>query len=233
MTDTTELSAAFNGLLDEVRGIEQKLLDADPALSEPDLLDGYRLAFSLLRVTVDAYVWGDRDKPILVDVISPYLKWGGDNADAFYKLAPLDPSRTYRVIGNRGDAVYLSMTVYGGPGEGRYSDRIVGTINNRDLDFDEDGNFEFVMSPDPQTGAWLKLDPDAEFALTRDYLNDPTTGRRPEWRIETLDPPARLGFGQVVTRERDDRVGIELEPCTRLRIGAHGEFEVAVLVEFQ
>ncbi len=85
------MSAAFNGLLDEVRGIEQKLLDADPALSEPDLLDGYRLAFSLLRVTVDAYVWGDRDKPILVDVISPYLKWGGDNADAFYKLAPLNP----------------------------------------------------------------------------------------------------------------------------------------------
>ncbi len=51
------------------------------------------------------------------------------------------------------------MTVYGGPGEGRYSDRIVGTINNRDLDFDEDGNFEFMMSPDPQTGAWLEARP--------------------------------------------------------------------------
>ncbi|MCW1822152.1 hypothetical protein A5731_10450 [Mycolicibacterium conceptionense] len=191
MTDKTELSAAFNGLLDEVRAIEQKLLDADPALSEPDLLDGYRLAFSVLRVAVDAYVWGDRDKPILVDVISPYLKWGGDNSDAFYQLAPLDPVRTYRVTGNRGDAVYLSMTVYGGPGEGRYSDRIVGTINNRDLEFDEDGNFEFVMSPDPQPGAWLKLDPDTEFALTRDYLDNPDTDRRPTWRIETLDPPAR------------------------------------------
>nr|MDT0524830.1 hypothetical protein [Streptomyces sp. DSM 41633] len=106
MTDKAELSEAFNALLDEVRGIEQKLLNAEPALSEPDLLDGYRLAFSVLQVSVDAYVRGDRDKPILIDVTSPYLKWGGDNADAFYQLAPLNPDRTYRVTGNRGDAVY-------------------------------------------------------------------------------------------------------------------------------
>lgn len=112
---TQELSAAFGDLLDELRAIETKVLDAQ--LEGQDLLDGYRLTFSLLRVAVDAYVWGDRDKPILVDVISPYLKWGGDNSDAYYQLAPLDPNRTYRVTGNRGDAVYLSMTVYGGPGE--------------------------------------------------------------------------------------------------------------------
>lgn len=191
MTDKAELSEAFNALLDAVRAIEQKLLTAEPTLSEPDLLDGYRLAFSVLRVSVDAYVWGDRDKPILVDATSPYLKWGGDNADAFYQLAPLNPARTYRVTGNRGDAVYMSMTVYGGPGEGRYSDRIVGTINNRDLEFDEDGNFEFIMSPDPHPGTWLKLDADAEFALTRNYMNDSATERRPEWRIETVNPPAR------------------------------------------
>lgn len=49
MTDKAELSEAFNALLDELRGIEQKLLTAEPALSEPDLLDGYRLTFSLLR----------------------------------------------------------------------------------------------------------------------------------------------------------------------------------------
>lgn len=191
MTEVPELSAAFNELLDEVRAIEKKLLSTQPALPEADLLDGYRLMFSLLRVTVDAYVWGDRDNPILVDVIGPYLKWGGDNSDAYYQLAPLDPKRTYRVTGNRGDAVYLSMTVYGGPGGGQYSNRIVGTMNNRSLEFDPDGNFEFTLSPDPQSGAWLRLDDDAEFALTRDYLTEPVTGRRPQWTIQVIDPPAR------------------------------------------
>jgi hypothetical protein len=187
----TDLSTAFNDLLDEVRAVEQKLVTADPPLDEPDLLDGYRLAFSLLRVALDAYVWGDKDKPILVDVIGPYLKWGGDNTDAFYQLAPVDPARTYRVTGNRGDSAYLSMTVYGGPDDGRYSDRIVGTMNDTNLEFDADGNFAFTMSPDPQPGAWLKLDPDAVVVLTRDYLNEPATAQRVQWKIEAVDPPAR------------------------------------------
>ena len=40
-----------------------------------------------------------------------------------------------------GDADYLSLTVYGGPDDGRYSERIVGTVNNRTLDIAEDGSF--------------------------------------------------------------------------------------------
>jgi hypothetical protein len=188
---TADLSGAFNGLLDEVRAIEQKILAADPPLDEPDVLDGYRLAFSVLRVAVDTYVWGDKDNPILVDVIGPYLKWGGDNSDAFYQVAPIDPNRTYRVTGNRGDAVYMSMTVYGGPDDGRYSNRIVGTINNRNLEFDDDGNFEFTLSPEPQAETWLKLDADAVHVLTRDYLTEPATGRRTQWKIAAIDPPAR------------------------------------------
>ena len=194
-----ELSQAFHELLDEMGAVEAKFLTADPALDEPDILDGYRLVFSLLRVAVDAYVWGDKDNPRFVDVIGPYQKWGGDNSDAFYQLAPIDPARTYRVRGNRGDAVYLSLTVYGGPDDGRYSNRIVGTVNQRDLQFDADGNFALTLCPDPQPGAWLKLDPDAVVALTRDYLDDPDTDRRATWTIEAVDPPAR---------RRDDRADL-------------------------
>jgi hypothetical protein len=185
------LSTAFDELLDEVRAIERKLVDADPPLAEADLLDGYRLAFSLLRVAVDAFVWNDKDHPHLTDVIGPFLKWGGDNSDAFYQLSPIDPDRTYRVRGNRGDSVYLSMTVYGGPDDGRYSERIVGTMNDRTLEFDADGNFEFTIGPTPQPGAWLKTEPDAVFALTRDYVTARETARRVQWTIEAVDGPTR------------------------------------------
>lgn len=177
-----ELSQAFGDLLDELRAIEHKFLTADPPLDEPDVLDGYRLAFSLLRVAVDAYVWGDKDNPRFVDIIGPYVKWGGDNSDAFYQLAPVDPSRSYRISGNRGDSVYLSITVYGGPDDGHYSNRIVRTLNQRAMEFDADGNFSFMLSG---------LDPDAVVALTRDYLDNPETDRRATWSIEAVDPPAR------------------------------------------
>ena len=128
-----------------------------------------------------------------VDIIGPYQKWGGDNSDAFYQLAPIDPNRSYRVSGNRGDSVYLSITVYGGPDDGHYSNRIVGTLNDRSLSFDADGNFECILSPgEPaEPGQSLRLDADAVVALTRDYLDNPDTDRRAQWRIEAIDPPRR------------------------------------------
>ena len=51
-------------MLDELGDLSSRRLPTtDPPLAEPDLLDGYRLAFSLLRVAVDAFVWGDKDDP--------------------------------------------------------------------------------------------------------------------------------------------------------------------------
>ena len=55
-------------------------------------------------------------EPRFVDIVGPYKKWGGDNADAFYQYAPIDPQpHVPGARARRGDAVYLSLTVYGGP----------------------------------------------------------------------------------------------------------------------
>jgi hypothetical protein len=191
-------SEAFHELLDEVRGLEAKLLGDQPEPLDPtSVLEGYRWAFSVLQVALDAYIWADSARPRFVDIVGPYKKWGGDNPDAFYQFAPIDPRRTYRVRGRRGDAVYLSLTVYGGPDDGRYSERIVGTMNDRALDVAPDGSFELVLSPDAHAGAWLKLEPDAVCAITRDYLVDPFLGRRATWHIEADDP-------STTWREDDD-----------------------------
>src|SRR5215218_5442244 len=185
-----ETSAVFGELIDEVRGLEAKLFEGPNApRDEQSILEGYKWIFSILQVAFDVYVWGDAARPRFVDIVGPYKKWGGDNADAFYQYAPVDPTRTYRVRGRRGDAVYLSLTVYGGPDDGRYSERIVGAVNDRDLDVDTDGAFQVVLSPDPHDGAWIRLEPDAVCAITRDYLVEPERGRRAEWVIEAEDPP--------------------------------------------
>jgi hypothetical protein len=186
-----ETSAVFRELVDELRSLETKLFEGpNTPLDEQGVLEGYKWIFSMLQVAFDVQVWADPGRPRFVDIVGPYKKWGGDNADAFYQYAPIDPSRTYRVRGHIGDAVYLSVTVYGGPNDGRYSNRIVGIINDRSLDIDADGNFEFVLSADPHDGPWIKLEPDAVCAITRDYLNDPVHGRRATFAIEAVDAPA-------------------------------------------
>jgi hypothetical protein len=191
MTDRSfETSSVFRELLDEVGGLEAKLFEGPNApTDDQSVLEGYKWIFSILQVAFDVYVWADKARPRFVDIVGPYKKWGGDNADAYYQFAPIDPSRTYRVRGRRGDAVYLSLTVYGGPDDGRYSERIVGTVNDRMLEVDDDGAFEITLSPNRHEGAWLKLEPDSVCAITRDYLIDPVDGRRVEWHIEAVDPP--------------------------------------------
>jgi len=187
----TETGKVFGELVEELRALEERITSGpNTPLDDQGLLEGYKWIFSILAVGLDAYVWADPGRPRFVDIVGPYRKWGGDNADAFYQYAPIDPSRTYRVHGRKGDAVYFSLTVYGGPNDGRYSDRIVGTVNDRTLDVSADGSFDVVLSPERHEGTWLKLDPDAVCAITRDYVVDPARGRRVEWHIEAVDPPA-------------------------------------------
>jgi hypothetical protein len=190
MERSYETAAAVRELLDELRGLDARFYEGANALADDQsVLEGYRWIFSILQVALDVHVWADSARPRFVDIVGPYKKWGGDNADAFYQYAPIDPRRTYLVRGRKGDAAYLSLTVYGGPSDGRYSERIVGTVNDRMLDLGPDGTFVVVLSPDHHDGAWLRLEPDAVCAITRDYLVDPQRGRRAEWRIEALEPP--------------------------------------------
>ena len=105
----------FHEILDELRALEGRLFLPDVPLDELSVLEGYKWIFSILAVGLDAHVWADPARPRFVDIVGPYRKWGGDNADAFYQYAPIDPDRTYVVTGRKGDADYLSLTVYGGP----------------------------------------------------------------------------------------------------------------------
>ena len=189
----SETEVAFTELLEEVGSLHRRLVDQ---LSGPDdglsLLEAHRWVLSILQVATDTQVWADPARPRFGDIVGPYKKWGGDNADAFYCFAPVDPARTYRVRVRRGDAVYLSLTVYGGPDDGRYSERIVGSLNDRQAPPGPDGVIEMVLSPhDPGPGAhWIRLESDAVAIITRDYLDDPVTGVRAVWEITAGDPPA-------------------------------------------
>jgi hypothetical protein len=142
-------------------------------------------------VATDTQVWADTAHPRFVDIVGPYKKWGGDNADAFYCFAPVDPERTYRVEVRPGDAVYLSLTVYGGPDDGHYSERIVGSLNSRQAPPGPDGTITMVLSrEDPGDGTpWIRLEPDAVAVITRDYLANPHSDARAAWAIAADNPP--------------------------------------------
>jgi len=206
---TTETEHAFNDLLAEVAATHARMV-SQLGDDEATVLEAHKWILSILQVAADVQVWADTARPRFVEIVGPYKKWGGDNADAFYCFAPVDPTRTYRVRVEPGDAVYLSLTVYGGPDDGRYSTRIVGTANSVDAARGPDGAITVVLSPDEPTEpgvAWIRLEPDAVAAITRDYLEDPRAGRRAAWSIAADDPPP-------VWRENDADLARRLRAAT-------------------
>ena len=188
----TQTAEVFAELLAELGEQQRRLVEQlSGSGDEQTLLEAHKWLLSILQVATDTQVWADSAHPRFVEIVGPYKKWGGDNADAFYCFAPVDPARSYRVRAKRGDAVYLSLTVYGGPRDGHYSDRIVGSLNDRQAPPDSDGYIDMVLSPsDPGLGIpWIKLEPDAVAIITRDYLADPIRDVRASWEITTTAPP--------------------------------------------
>jgi hypothetical protein len=199
-----ETTAAFHELMDLLRGADANFLAGPRAVDDLSVLEGYRMLTEILHVALDCYLWADPDRPTLVPIVGPTKKFGGDNADAFYHFAPIDPRRTYRIRGKRRDAVYLSLTVYGGPTDGRWSNRLVCTLNDRSMKLEPGGSFEIAVSAREHPGNWMKLEDDAVALVTRDYLVDPVGGAQASFAIESLDPvpPPRLTDAELALRFR-------------------------------
>jgi len=203
-TPPWETTAAWRELLAGLAELDGTFLAGPRAVrGEQAVAEGYRALATVLGVAFDAYLFGDAARPAFLDVNTPFRRdrrWGGDNTDAWYCFTPIDPARTYRVRGRRGDSTYFSLTVYNEPSPGEWSDRVVAIVNDTDLAVDADGRFELVMGParpDGHAGTFVPLAPDAAVAFTRDYQLDPLAGRRVTWEIEALDdaPPIRRTDG--------------------------------------
>ena len=189
MARTYETGAAWRELLDVLRDADQSFLEGFRAVADDaSAVEGYRFLADVFSVALDIYVTTDAARPELLKIVSPTRKFGGDNADAYYYYSPIDPARTYRVKGRMGDAVYLSLCVYGGPTDGRWSNRIVSKINNREMTFGPDRTFEIVIGGPERPGNWIPLAEDAVALVTRDYLVDPVHGKQAVYAIEAMDP---------------------------------------------
>ncbi len=201
-----EMTGAWRELLEGLAQLDRQFLEGPRGVGdERSVAEGYRMLATGLAVALDVYLYADTSRPAFVDVNTPFRRdraWGGDNTDAYYSVATLDPARRYRVSGQRGDSAYFSLTVYNEPAPGQWSNRVVGIVNDTDLVLDAEGRFSFLMGPSRppgQTGPFIELGDDTHVAFTRDYQLDPVVGRRVTWTIEALDPAGPLARSDEVT----------------------------------
>lgn len=180
-----ELHAELLGVL----ATHEERLASHPAFAGPqEQADLARWLTTVLHIAVQTNLWARPDRPRFVEITGPTLRWGGDNPDATYAHVAIDGHRRYRVRAKVGTAVYSSLTIYGGPCDGHYSTRIVGTVRLHELPVDAEGWCSFVLGD----GGDLPLAADAEVGVTRDYYREVEDRVPTDWRIEALDGPPRL-----------------------------------------
>ena len=124
---TNESRKAFHELLDCLREIDERWLGPEWNLtSSADVAEGFRNLMHLLQGGLVGHFEDDALHPRFRRIVTPTRKFMGDNADAIYYDAPVDPSRVYRVRGRMDGAVYVSITIEAGAAEGRFASNTAG-----------------------------------------------------------------------------------------------------------
>lgn len=120
----------------------------------------------------------------------------------------VDGRHEYRIVGNRGTLPYFVMATWtapqpadvgdrdwapeGVPGLERFDPSNLTTtsfLSSRDIEFDENGDFEVIVSQKPRDRNWLGLQPESVGILIRTVYHDRGTVVPPTMRIERLDGP--------------------------------------------
>ncbi|MCY4641210.1 MAG: DUF1214 domain-containing protein [Gammaproteobacteria bacterium] len=152
--------------------------------------EGYRYLSRITRAGLMAFIeHADAKAPVLHRVVNEFTKLGADNPDNFYQTAALDGNCEYRIIGRRNSIAYLSFgTQSGNYGQGSGLPP-TGHIESDQIEMDEDGSFELVLSRRPQARNWLPMKPETGTLVVRQTFLDRESEIPAELHIERIYRP--------------------------------------------
>lgn len=179
--------SAWTAFVDGLRTAGEQLAIDTAALSETERADGFR---ALLRAVSNQLgrLEVDRDRPELVAFNGWRQKFLMDNPDFQYWVADIRPGGRYRIRGTRGDAAYVSITVYSRAGSA--DTRADSRIDSDAITFDAEGGYEVMVGGDrAPAGDWLDLPDGASMIWVRHFHDDVRADRVGRCVIEPVEAP--------------------------------------------
>ena len=135
--------------------------------------EGYRYLSRLARAGLAAFVeHADPKAPVLHRVAHETVKIGADNPDNYYQTAAISGALEYRIRGDRNSVAYLAFgTQAGNYGQGSGLPT-TGYLESGELEIDEDGSFEIIVSCEQKQKNWLPMVPESGTLVVRQtFLN--------------------------------------------------------------
>ena len=150
--------------------------------------EGYRYLSRLARAGLMAFVeHADPKAPVLHRVADEVTKLGADNPDNHYLTAAVSGEFEYRISGRRNSVAYLSFgTQAGHYGQGGGMPP-TGHIEAGEIEMDEDGGFELILSSEPHEKNWLPMAPDTGTLIVRQTFLDRKSEVPADLRIERIN----------------------------------------------
>lgn len=187
-TTVDELNAAWEQFCDGLKAAG-RIPQQNPLVGNAqDHAAGYlQLARNISLALQFSFEYKDPRFPELARYFDPTRKQGGDNSDCTYLGAQINGQDTYRIYGDRGTARYFSAVVVE-TGQTPWGGRVAAALFMDDIELDEEGNFELILSPEPQPGNWLQTTPNTFRVTIRQYFADWENERPMRARIERLSP---------------------------------------------
>ena len=174
---------------DELKQAGEAILS--PSVPGDDLTraEGFRYLTRLLRLSLEKHIeYADPDFPAFYSLSHETAKIGNDNPDNLYLNCAVDGRREYRIYGNRGSVAYLSIESKAGSFAGGGDMAPTGHVEVDQLEQDDEGNFELIVSAREHPGNWLPLQTESDNLLVRQTFRDRRRERPAELFIECLDP---------------------------------------------
>jgi hypothetical protein len=206
------LGAEWEAFCEALR-VAQRLVGAEGAPDSPrDRAEGFRYLTRFLAAgIVQCVSHADPDHPVFGRMIDTTMPWGLDDPDTLYLYAPVRGGARYRISGKRGSAHHMDLQVnFGHFSQGEIASW--GTLDSIDgfgLATAADGAFELTLSEQAGSGNHLRLAPNAEFVLVRQYFADWERERPADLWIEREDatwpipPPSEAQVAARLARLRD------------------------------
>lgn len=197
----SQSEAEFARLLETLGEVGRRFAGDEWGITAPDdRAEALAAILHNLAMGWETQFENDPAAPAFKPMVLPWRKALGDNADALYFDAPVDPGGVYRITGRMDGAVYCSFTVERGIADGSFPTGLGAVLNDTEFDIAPDGSFEIIAggAPPDDERNHLVLADDSIRITVRAYWEDKAPpasipGRGPALDIELLsgDVPGR------------------------------------------
>jgi len=165
--------------------------------------EGYRYLTRLLRASLESQVESsDVRFPRFYQLSNQTIKIGNDNPDNTYHNCNISGRHDYRITGTRGSVPYISFGTKAGTYEENGEMWPTGQLDSREMEVNDDGTFEIIVSKAPKPGNWLPMQEETGMIIVRQLFTTRIDEIEATYDIECLtrgDADSRLDPASLET----------------------------------